>query len=153
MASHLAQYQVSESADSERPRAVVGERGAGVDLFGELRHVVPRVTEAGSLRSPIFGAHGPTMRHLLSRLFSRRRPRAWRVVAAEVVHAEAKLLVDDGYVALTDQGAAFSDGSGVDDTLSQLVHGDIDPNRQIKYVSAVESTIAGQAGSWNGAGA
>jgi hypothetical protein len=57
--------------------------------------------------------------------------------------AEAKLMVDDGYVALSDQGAAFSDGSGADDTLSQLVYGDIDPNRQISYVTAVDSTIAG----------
>jgi hypothetical protein len=57
--------------------------------------------------------------------------------------AEAKLMVDDGYVALVDQGAAFSDGNGADDTLSQLVHGDIDPNRQISYVSVVDSSIAG----------
>jgi hypothetical protein len=58
-------------------------------------------------------------------------------------NAEAKLMVDDGYVALTDQGAAFSDGSGIDDTLSQVVFGEIDPNRQVTYVTVVESTIAG----------
>jgi hypothetical protein len=56
--------------------------------------------------------------------------------------AEAKLMVDDGYVTLVDKGAVFSDGSGADDTLSQLVHGDVDPNRQIQYVSVVETTVA-----------
>lgn len=57
--------------------------------------------------------------------------------------ADAKLMVDDGYVELVDQGAAFSDSSGADDIVSQLVHGDVDPNRQITYVSVVEATIAG----------
>jgi hypothetical protein len=57
--------------------------------------------------------------------------------------AEAKLMGDDGYVELVDKGATFSDGSGADDIVSQLVSGDIDPNRQITYVSVVESTIAG----------
>jgi hypothetical protein len=56
--------------------------------------------------------------------------------------AEAKLMVDDGYVTLVDKGAVFSDGSGADDTLSQLVHGDVDPNRQVQYVSVVETTVA-----------
>ena len=56
--------------------------------------------------------------------------------------AEAKLMVDDGYVALADQGAAFSSVEGADDTLSQLVHGDIDPNRQIQYVAVIETTVA-----------
>ena len=67
--------------------------------------------------------------------------------------AEAKLLGDDGYVALIDQGAAFADGNGADDSLSQLVHGDIDPNRQISYVTVVESTAAaGNLARRNGAG-
>lgn len=56
--------------------------------------------------------------------------------------AEAKLMVDDGYVALADQGAAFSTAEGADDTLSQLVHGDIDPNREIQYVAVIETTVA-----------
>jgi hypothetical protein len=62
---------------------------------------------------------------------------------ATIENAEAKLLVDDGYVALVDQGAAFSDGTGADDLLSQLVFGEVDPNRQISYVTVVESTVAG----------
>lgn len=56
--------------------------------------------------------------------------------------AEAKLLVDDSYVALVDKGAAFSTTEGADDTLSQLVHGDIDPNREIQYVAVIETTVA-----------
>jgi hypothetical protein len=56
--------------------------------------------------------------------------------------AEAKLMVDDGYVALADQGAAFTGTQGLDDTLSQLVHGDIDPNRQIQYVAVIETIVA-----------
>ena len=56
--------------------------------------------------------------------------------------AEAKLMVDDGYVALVDKGAAFSTTEGADDTLSLLVHGDIDPNREIRYVAVIETTVA-----------
>ena len=56
--------------------------------------------------------------------------------------AEAKLMVDDGYVALADKGAAFSTADGADDTLSLLVHGDIDPNREIHYVAVIETTVA-----------
>jgi hypothetical protein len=55
--------------------------------------------------------------------------------------AEAKLLGDDGYVAMVDQGAAFST-EGADDSLSQLVHGEIDPTRQIQYVGVIETTVA-----------
>jgi hypothetical protein len=55
--------------------------------------------------------------------------------------AEAKLLVDDGYVAMVDQGAAFSTAEGADDSLSQLLHGEIDPNREIQYVSVIETTV------------
>jgi hypothetical protein len=56
--------------------------------------------------------------------------------------AEAKLLVDDGYVALVDKGAAFSTAEGADDSLSQLLHGEVDPNRQIQYVAVIETTVA-----------
>jgi hypothetical protein len=60
--------------------------------------------------------------------------------------AEAKLLVDDAYVAMVDAGAAFAT-EGADDSLSQLVHGAVDPSRQIQYVSVVETaTAAGKTG-------
>jgi hypothetical protein len=61
--------------------------------------------------------------------------------------AEAKLLVDDGYVALVDQGAAFSTAEGADDSISQLLYGEVDPNRQLQYVAVIETTVAsGKAG-------
>ena len=56
-------------------------------------------------------------------------------------NADAKLMVDDGYVALADQGATYSAG-GLDDTLSLLVHGDIDPNRQVQYVAVIDTILA-----------
>jgi hypothetical protein len=56
--------------------------------------------------------------------------------------AEAKLMVDDEYVALVDKGAAFSTADGADDTLSQLLHGEVDPTRQIQYVAVIETTVA-----------
>jgi hypothetical protein len=56
--------------------------------------------------------------------------------------AEAKLMVDDGYAALADQGAKFASTEGADDTLSQLLHGEVDPNRQIQYVAVIETTVA-----------
>jgi hypothetical protein len=55
--------------------------------------------------------------------------------------ANDKLLVDDAYVSMLDAGAKFALG-GADDVLMQIVHGAPDPNRQIEYVSTVQTVCA-----------
>jgi hypothetical protein len=60
----------------------------------------------------------------------------------ELEATEAKLLVDDGYVAELDRGAAFSDGQGANDSLLQLIHGEVDPERRFDYVSVTASQLA-----------
>ena len=57
--------------------------------------------------------------------------------------ADAKLAVDDAFVAESDRGAQYGDGQGIDDTLSQLVHGTPDPARRPTYAAVVRSAIAG----------
>jgi hypothetical protein len=55
--------------------------------------------------------------------------------------ASDKLLVDDGYISLLDEGAKYGDG-GADDTLAQVIHGAPDPNRSIQYASTVQTVCA-----------
>jgi hypothetical protein len=55
--------------------------------------------------------------------------------------ANDKLLVDDGYVSMVDEGAKFAQG-GVDDSLLQLVAGEADPNRQIEYATTIQTVCA-----------
>lgn len=54
--------------------------------------------------------------------------------------ADDKLMVDDGYVAEVDRGAAFVT-TGVDDALAQVIHGSPDPERPVEYASAVRTVI------------
>lgn len=54
--------------------------------------------------------------------------------------ANAKLMVDDIFVSELDRGAQFGEG-GVDDEVAQLVAGEVDPNRNPKYVVAVRSEL------------
>jgi hypothetical protein len=61
---------------------------------------------------------------------------------AELENAEAKLLVDDAYVSEIDRGAEFLSAQGVDDHLSQLVHGELDPDQKPAYVAVVTSVLA-----------
>ena len=55
--------------------------------------------------------------------------------------ANDKLLVDDGYVSMLDAGAKFALG-GADDALLQIVHGTPDLDRQIEYVTTVQTVCA-----------
>jgi hypothetical protein len=55
--------------------------------------------------------------------------------------ATDKLLVDDAYTAMFDDGAQFGT-QGADDALLQLVYGEPDLTRQIDYVSTVEAVCA-----------
>ena len=60
--------------------------------------------------------------------------------------ADAKLAVDDAFVAESDRGAAFGDGQGIEDTLAQLVYGSPDASRRPTYAAVVRSALT--AGSF-----
>jgi hypothetical protein len=69
---------------------------------------------------------------------------SWSTFVPDLPTLEAandKLLVDDGYVSMVDAGAKFALG-GADDTLLQVVYGEPDPNRQIEYVTVVQTVCA-----------
>ena len=68
----------------------------------------------------------------------------WSTFVPDLATLEAatdKLNVDDGYISMGDAGAKFSLG-GADDSLLQVVYGDADPNRQVEYVTTVQSVCA-----------
>ena len=69
---------------------------------------------------------------------------AWSTFVPDLTTLEAandKLLVDDGYLSMVDDGAKFGTG-GADDALVQIVHGEVDPNRQVNYATIVQTTCA-----------
>ena len=69
---------------------------------------------------------------------------AWSTFAPDLPTLEAandKLLADDAYVAMEDEGAKFIDG-GADDNLLQIVHGEPDPNVQVEYATTVQAVCA-----------
>jgi len=55
--------------------------------------------------------------------------------------ADAKLNADDAFVAEVDRGVGFTNGT-LDDQLGQVVHGNIDPERQVQYASTVSALMA-----------
>jgi hypothetical protein len=55
--------------------------------------------------------------------------------------ATDKLAVDDAYNELGDRAVEFVLPGTIDDSLSIVVHGEPDPNRQIEYVASVRTTI------------
>ena len=68
----------------------------------------------------------------------------WSTFVPDLATLEAagdKLNVDDDFVSATDKGAALTVG-GAEDTLSQVLSGAPDPNRQIEYVTAVHTVCA-----------
>ena len=69
---------------------------------------------------------------------------AWSTFVPDLPTLEAatdKLLVDDAYTAMLDDGAQFGT-QGADDALLQLVYGEPDPTRSIEYVSTVETVCS-----------
>jgi hypothetical protein len=69
---------------------------------------------------------------------------SWSTFVAELGSLEAandKLLGDAGYVAAANKGAALTEG-GVDDALYQVVHGEVAPDRELKYVGSIQSACA-----------
>jgi hypothetical protein len=69
---------------------------------------------------------------------------SWSTFVPDLPTLEAandKLLVDDAYVSMVDDGAKFALG-GPDDVLLQIVSGEADPSRQIEYATVVSTTCA-----------
>ncbi len=68
----------------------------------------------------------------------------WSAFVPDLASLEAandKLLADDGYVAMVDEGARLIQ-SNIDDAVLQIIHGDVDPNRQVEYATTVEAVCA-----------
>jgi hypothetical protein len=69
---------------------------------------------------------------------------SWTTFVADLAVLEAaneKLLADDAYVAAANAGAAFTEG-GIDDALFQVIHGEPNPERNVRYVGSVQSACA-----------
>ena len=68
----------------------------------------------------------------------------WSTFVPDLQSLEAatdKLIGDDGFVQLADEGAKFTEG-GFDDGLFQVLHGEPDPSRQVEYVVVVRSVCS-----------
>ena len=52
-----------------------------------------------------------------------------------------KLMGDDGYHELVEQGAQFTIPGSLDDTLGVVIHGQPDPDRHPQYIASVRTTI------------
>ena len=55
--------------------------------------------------------------------------------------AEAKLMVEDAFVAEIERGVGFMTEAGIDDELAQVLHGEIDPSRDPRYAAVVRSVV------------
>jgi hypothetical protein len=69
---------------------------------------------------------------------------AWSTFVPDMATLEAagdKLQADDGFIASSDRGAELG-MSGFDDSLFQVLHGEVDPGRSIEYVTAVQTVCA-----------
>jgi hypothetical protein len=68
----------------------------------------------------------------------------WSTFVPDLATLEAagdKLNADDSFIAAVDKGSAMTVG-GASDTLSQVIYGEPDPNRQIEYVTVVQAVCA-----------
>lgn len=68
----------------------------------------------------------------------------WSVAAPDLASLETandKLLTDDGYTVLVDEGARLVQ-SNVDDGLLQIIHGEMNPDRRVEYATTVQTVCA-----------
>jgi len=68
----------------------------------------------------------------------------WSAFVPDLATLEAandKLLADDSYVSMLDEGAKYASGSA-DDVLLQIVSGEPDPSRQVEYATTVQAVCA-----------
>lgn len=68
---------------------------------------------------------------------------AWFEDLAALESMFDQLLAEPSYMATAEAGAAFTDGSGLDDGVLQPIHGEPDPERPIEYVSGATAIVAG----------
>jgi len=55
--------------------------------------------------------------------------------------ADAKLQIDDAFVAEADRGTLFTNGT-LDDQLGEIIHGTVDPERAVQYATTVSALMA-----------
>ena len=71
---------------------------------------------------------------------------SWTVVVEELAQLEAldqKLVADSGYTALADEGARYTSDSGIDDSLTSIIHADPDAaTGERQYAGVVEAVLA-----------
>ena len=68
----------------------------------------------------------------------------WSLFAPDLAALEAvndKLLADDGYTVMVDEGARLVE-SNVDDGLLQIIHGEVNPDRRVEYATTVQAVCA-----------
>ena len=68
----------------------------------------------------------------------------WSTFAPDLASLEAsndKLLADDGYVVMIDEGSRLIQPN-LDDALLQIAYGGVDPNRRVEYGTSVQAVCA-----------
>lgn len=68
----------------------------------------------------------------------------WSALAPDLAALEAandKLVADDGYVVLIDEGARLVQND-IDDGLLQIIHGEVNPDRRVEYATSVQAVCA-----------
>jgi hypothetical protein len=68
----------------------------------------------------------------------------WSMVAPDLAALESandKLVADDGYIVLIDEGARLVQ-SNIDDGLLQIIHGEVNPDRRVEYATSVQAVCA-----------
>ena len=116
---------------SRRTRLAGGNGMAGLEW---ATSILPKVKEIaghevqlwGTVYSPGFGTISWT---------------AWVEDLSALEALGDKLQADAGYLELTNQGAQFTEG-GLDDGIFQPIYGEVDPARNIQYVSGVVGVVA-----------
>lgn len=100
---------------------------------------------AAKITEKVNAAGGPQF-NLWSRVLS---PEAgtisWSTIVGQISEVSAlqdTLMADGGYLELAEQGARYSDGSGVNDGLGQLLHADPDGSATAQYASITISQLA-----------
>ena len=117
---------------SRRTRLAPGNGRAGLEWAVEMTGLASTITGLpiglyGQVYSPAYGTL------------------AWSTFIADLATLEQAgdaLMTSDEYVAMSDRGAQLTIG-GMDDGLTQIVHGEPDPDREINYVSVVRAVTAG----------
>jgi hypothetical protein len=114
---------------ARRARLVGGDTRKAMTFAVGITEKVNQITSLGvSLYTGVFSPEVGTL--------------AWTAMLPDMAALEAandKLLADDGYVSMLDEGATFLENGSVDDALSQVIYGQPDPNRTVEYATVVRA--------------